>query len=281
MIIDVHPEFGYELAISAPYAYWLHKQGKLDKVIICKGMSPFYYFCDEVEERYEQRSVNNQVNGVENLPNQWIHHNAKKVFGKNLSEMTDQEQFEANGVLDYSEWIAPPYKDIYYDETISLPKKYVVISNRFNLEHGQEPIGYFDIESLYFMFDYFSSNGYDVIYKRPTNIEFATDENEWLSRNISANVEGHGIMTDFDLVKHFDNVHLLDDVISNLGLEYNIAQLKIFARSSGFVSMGGDSYFNKLSGAPIYPIVDKKDDIMQRGYRDYEPVYKTIKKVFK
>ena len=43
----------------------------------------------------------------------------------------------------------------------------------------------------------------------------------------------------------------------------------------------GDSYFNKLSGAPIYPIVDKKDDIIQRGYRDYEPVYKTIKKVFK
>lgn len=311
MIIDVRPEFGYDLACAAPYAYWLHERGELEKVITCKGMQPFYYFCENVEERYTHRSVNNQDNGIQNLPNQWIHHNAMSVFGKDLSEMTPPEQYEANGVLDYRQWTPPPYKDMYHDETINLPKRYIVISNRYNLEHGESPVGYFDIESLYNMFDHFSSIGYDVIYKRPTNTEFATDQNEWLSKNISANVEGHGLMTDFDLVKHFDNVHLLDDIISDIGVDYNTAQLKIFARSSGFVSMGGgssifcsyfkvpviiyvntsgdirpgyfegESYFRKLSNAPIYPIIDKKDDILARGYRDYSKVYDTIKKVFK
>ena len=43
----------------------------------------------------------------------------------------------------------------------------------------------------------------------------------------------------------------------------------------------GDSYFRKLSGASIYPIVDKKEDILKRGYREYDRVYKKIKKVFK
>ena len=311
MIIDVRPEFGYELVCAVPYAYWLHKNNKLEKVVTCKGMKPFYYFCNNVEERYDTRSVNNQVNGIQNLPNKWIHHNAEVVYGKKMSEMTEQEQYIANGVLDYSQWTPPPYSDIFYDKNISLPKKYIVISNRYNLEHGQAPIGYFNIESLYNMFDYFSSKGYNVIYKRPTNTEFATDDNEWLSKNITAEVEGQGLITDFDLVSYFDNVYLIDDIIKQLNLDYNTAQLKIFSRSEGFIAMGGgsssfssyfkkpviiyvnvsgdcrpgyfegDSYFRKLSGASIYPIVDKKEDILKRGYRDYDRVYKTIKKVFK
>jgi|TARA_R110002153_G_C13277445_1_gene493794 hypothetical protein len=310
MIINVNPEFGYELVCAAPYAYWLHQRGELDKVITCKAMKPFYYFCDNVEERYQHRSLDNRSNGVQNLPNNWVHHNATAVYGKDYSELSANQQIEANGVLDYRQWTPPPYKEFYYDSDLNLPNKYVVISNRYNREHGHDPIGYFDIQSLYNMFDYFSNIGYDVIYKRPTNTEFVTDDNEWLHQNISADVEGHGIMTDFDLVSHFDNVHLIDDVIKKVGDDYNTSQLKIFARSTGFIAMGGgssilcsyfnvpviiyvntsgdirpgyfegDSYFNKLSNAPIYPIIDKKDDIIKRGYRDYSQVYKTIKDKF-
>ena len=39
-------------------------------------------------------------------------------------------------------------------------------------------------------------------------------------------------------------------------------------------------YFKKLSNAPIYPVVDKKDDIIKRGYRDYTGVYQYLKEVF-
>ena len=33
MIVDCNPEFGCELALALPYAYWLHEQGELEKVV--------------------------------------------------------------------------------------------------------------------------------------------------------------------------------------------------------------------------------------------------------
>jgi len=310
MVIDVHPEFGYEIACSIPYAYYLNKINKLEKVITCKGMKPFYYFCDNVEEKYSHRSIDNLTNGVQNLPNGWIHHNAVANFGRDYSELTDGEKVTANGWLDYSQWECPPFKEIYFDSTLDLPKKYIIISNRYNLEHGVSPIGFFDISCLYEIFNYFTEKDYSVIYKRPKNTEFARDPNELLNKDITADVDGHGHMTDYELVNHYDNVFLMDDLISKIGKGYNESQLNIFARSSGFISMGGgssilcssfgkpvviyvntscdirpgyfdkNSYFRKLSNAPIYPVVDKKDDIINRGYRDYSEVYKNIKEVF-
>lgn len=311
MIIDVNPEFGYELVCSIPYANWLQQNGQLEKVITCKGMKPFYYFCDNVEERYNHRSIDNKTNGVNNLPNTWIHHNAIALTGKDYSELSEQQQIEVNGCLDYSQWIAPDYKTVYCDTSISLPDNYIIISNRYNLEHGQSPIGYFDIQSLYDMFTYLTDKGYSIIYKRPRNTEFATDPNELLNLNINADVEGIGLITDYQLVEMMDNVYLIDDIIKNFSTNYNEAQLKIYARSNGFISMGGgssilcsyfdrpviiyvntsgdirpgyfegDSYFRKLSNAEIYPIIDKKDDIIKRGYRDYSELYRTVQNIFR
>lgn len=307
MIIDIRPEFGYELVCAAPYAYWLKEQGEYVKVVTSKGMKPFYWFCDEVEEVYTSRSVDNSTNGVQNLPNTWIHHNAIAVFGKDYSLLTEEEQRQANGWLDYSKWIAPPYAEKYKKEGVPNLGKYVVISNRFNLEHGQAPIGYFDIESLYTMFNMLTEKGYNVIYKRPRNTEFATDPNELQNRDIAANVEGQGVITDYDLTKYFSNVYLFDDIVKEVGGTYNEAQLAIYSSAEGFISMGGgssilcsyfnkpviiyvntskdirpgyfegESYFNKLSSAKVVPVVDTLDEIIKRGYKDYTKVFEAIK----
>ena len=93
MVVKNNAEFGIELALSVPYAYWLHKQDQLETVITSKGMKPFYYFCDDVREEYNHRTIDNKAAGLDELPNNWIH-------GKN-----------GKGVLDYSKWICPPYKE--------------------------------------------------------------------------------------------------------------------------------------------------------------------------
>lgn len=308
MKIDVFPEFGYEMVCSAPYAYWLHQRGELEKVTTCKGMEPFYYFCNNVEEKYNTRSIDNRNNGVQNLPNNWIHHNAMAVLGKDYPVLSEEEKAQANGVLDYRQWTPPPYKDHYYDPNLNIPSNIIVISNRFNYEHGEYPIGYFDIKCLYEIFNTLTSKGYNIVYKRPRNIEFANDPNEKHNMDIKAEVENVGVITDFDLVNYFDNVYLLDDLIEQLNTDYNTGQLQIFSHSKGFITMGGgsstlcsyfkvpviiyvntsrdvwpgyfegDSYFKKLSGAPIYPIIDKKEDILKRGFRDYSLLYSTIEK---
>jgi len=119
------------------------------------------------------------------------------------------------------------------------------------------------------------------------------------------------MITDYQLIEMLDGAYLFDDMIKSIPGTYNEAQLKIYSRATGFISMGGgssilcsyfgvpvviyvntsgdirpgyfdgDSYFKKLSNAPIYPIVDKKDDILARGYRDYSKLYETIHNVFK
>ena len=306
MVLNLNPEFGYELVCAAPYAYWLKEQGEYVKVVTSKGMKPFYWFCDEVEEVHTTRSVDNSTNGVQDLPNNWIHHNALANFGKDYSLLTEEEKKVANGWLDYSKWIAPPYAERYKKEGVPNLSNYVIISNRFNLEHGQVPIGYFDIESLYTMFNLLTEKGYNIIYKRPRNTEFATDPNELQNQNITANVEGQGVITDYDLTKYFQNVYLFDDIVKEVGGTYNEAQLAIYSSAEGFISMGGgssilcsyfdkpviiyvntskdirpgyfagESYFNKLSKAKVVPIVDTRDNIIARGYRDYSRVYSSI-----
>lgn len=308
--IDLNPEFGYELVCSAPYAYWLKEQGKYVKVVTSKGMKPFYWFCDEIIEKYETRSLDNSTNGVQNLPNTWIHHNSLAVLGKEYSTLSEKEKEFINGVLDYSQWTPPPYRDRYLDLTLNLPNNSILISNRYNLEHNLEPVGYFDLESLYYIFNTLTEKGYNVIYKRPSNTEFVTDPNERIGKDIEGILEDGTKINDFDLASYLKGVYLFDDILKQIPGTYNEAQLKLFSSMEGFISMGGgssilcsyfkkpviiyvnvskdvrpgyfdgDSYFTKLSNASIYPVVDKKEDILKRGYRDYSKVYNYISKIF-
>ena len=79
MIVDCNPEFGCELALALQYAYWLQERGELEKVVTTQGMKPFYYFCDDVEEKYDFRTIDNQVAGLNSLPNSWIYGNEKNA----------------------------------------------------------------------------------------------------------------------------------------------------------------------------------------------------------
>ena len=180
--IKTNCEFASELICVIPYAYWLHQNNQLEKVITSKGMKPFYYFCDNVEEIFEYRTFDMNQNGLNEVPNNWVHHNAEAVFGKTYDKMTEKEQTEANGVLDYSQWTPPPYKNHFgfWDEFIDL-KPYVVVNNNYNIEFGNditESRRYFDLQTLSSIFYYFHERDYNVIYKRPDNTEFAPDQNE-------------------------------------------------------------------------------------------------------
>ena len=315
MIVKANPEFGIELALVVPYAYHLHTQGKLDTVITSKGMKPFYYFCDDVREEFNQRTIDNSLAGLDELPNNWIH-------GVN--------PLEEPAVLNYDEWTPPPYKEHYgldadiinYDTGW---EKSVFISNKYNLEHGQQPFGFFDIQCLYDMFTYITSCGYEVIYKRATNkeSEFAIDENEINSihkgyTDIVADVEGVGVISDRDLPKYMEGVTLFDDLIQDE--DYNTTQLKVMANCDYFISVcggnsilssyfggtmisyvhkgkelrpnyfGENSYFKKLSNAkivPVYDVIGKVNTmtydhkVNTTGKQDYTELLEVIKNEIK
>ena len=314
MILRANPEFASELVCIIPYAHWLHKDVKLEKIITSTGMESFYYFCDDVEEQYKFRTLDNLNSGLNEVPNNWVHHNAEAVTGKDYSELTEEEQNNMNGVLDYRKWSPPPYKDYYQTDEFNHLKPYIVVNNNYNIEYGKpisESLRFFDIKTLYDIFNYLTNSGYIVIYKRPNNTEFALDNNEieTLNRNISltAKVEGQGVITDYELCEYYNDVINMNKMKEEYSqYTYNDFQLKLFSSADGFVTTNGgggilcsyfkkpvvmyvphgkelrknyitnrNSYLNKLSGDNIHSVLDPGD------VNDYSKVIKKVKEVFR
>ena len=128
--------------------------------------------------------------------------------------------------------------------------------------------------------------------------------------NLIANVEGLGIMTDYELTEHYDGVSLFKDLLSDSNYSYNEYQLRLFDRADGFIGLVGgagtlssfykkptimyatvsrarrisywtpDSYYQVLSDQNAHPIIDDRQHQLRRGCHDYTELYKKIKELF-
>ena len=310
--IKINSEFASEMVCAIPYAHWLHEQGKLKKVITSKGMKPFYYFCDDVEEKFEYRTLDSNVSGMKHLPNEWVHHNSMAVLGKGYGDLTEKEQSDINGVLDYRQWSPPPYCEYYKSSDFDVLKPFVVINNNYNIEFGMDiskSLRFFDIKTLYELFNYFTEMGYNIVYKRPDNTEFTLDQNEVNTLNagysLNANVEGIGKISDYELTDYYDNVHLIDTIVYDSKESYNETQLKLFSSAEGFITTNGgggvlcsyfgkdvviyvphgkelrdsyltkeNSYINKLSNNKIHVVLDSGEQ------NNYDKIINKVKEVF-
>ena len=212
-------------------------------------MKPFYYFCDNVEEKYDYRTIDNSAAGLDSLPNPWIYgnkHNAQLYKDDWILWKDFMCEEKGCGILDYRKWKVPNFTKQYKNNRFLFNKPFIVVSNRYNWEHGTKPVGYFDIKCLYEIFNYLTEKGYLVIYKRPKNTEFPPDQNEMATLHnkeiLSANVDGIGEITDHELTNYYEDVILFDDIVKeNNDLTYNEVQLKLFANADKFVAMSGGS----------------------------------------
>ena len=310
--IKINSEFASELVCVIPYTYWLHKRGELENVITSKGMKPFYYFCDDVEERFETRTFDVNTNGLKDVPNDWIHHNSYAVTRKDYPDLSIEEQSEVNGVLDYSKWTPPPYTEHYQTDDFNHLKPYVVINSNYNVEYGNDitkSMRYIDIKTLYEIFNYLTDKGYHVIYKRPDNTEFTLDQNEMITLSgkftLTANVQGTGVISDYDLCEYYDKVINLNLLKKDYTYSYNELQMRLFSGADGFISTnggGGDlcsyfrkpiifyvphgkelrpgyltksnSYVKKLSNADIHVVLD------EGNVNDYSKLIEKMKEIF-
>ena len=192
------------------------------------------------------------------------------------------------GILNYKQWDMPNYNEHYKNDEITFDKPIVVISNRYNFEHGHKPVGYFDIKCLSEMFYYLTESGYTVIYKRPKNTEFPLDQNEINSYmnnfELTDDVEDLGVISDYKLTEYYDDVHLLDDVVNKYPqYTYNEVQLKLFANTDGFIGMGGGStlllclfqkptlaYYHYMINPNIKPFIDVDGkDMVENNYGEF------------
>lgn len=209
MIVDSkNPEFGYEMISTIPYAYYLHKQGKLKGTISAKGSEPFYYFSPKHKINQEFRSWYN----VEkmNTPNRDIH-----------KPELDTKMFEP-----------PPYKEHYANDLFKWQKPTLCIFNRHNNEWPanpllNRPINYFSVDFLDKFFSMFE-NKYQIVY-------FNIDRQIDLQDNAPA-IELEG---EFELLSLHQKVLNVYELMTAFDMSYNETQLKVMANCEMFVTMNG------------------------------------------
>lgn len=254
-----YPEFSAELVLAVPYAYHLHRKGLLGTTTSVKDTKPLYFFSRDHIEQFEFRSISNEE-ALQGYPNNWIHHNPLVSNGR-------------AGILDFSEWEMPPFKEYYKNDIFRYDKPLLIISNKYFLEWGDVPVNYLDIETLYYLFDYLKDK-YHVVYKRPKGTEYVPDQNEFLSNgsDIMAEVNGEP-MSDYELCRRMDITIFQDLWKESSFSSFNLFQFKLFANCDNYISVqGGNSHICSLFGKTNVCYI-KEGRELREGYFDKEGWY--------
>jgi len=212
-------EFGYELIAVLPYAYYLHRNGLLKETISGFDTGSFYYFSPKHTINPKQRHWDNYKKALieSGIPNIKIH----------------------TPYLNTTEWLPPKLKDKYFIAGYRLGKNVVVISNKRNIEWGEEPINTFSIDDLKQIFDIFKN--YTIVYN---------DTSLLINNDTYDDTVGQlGIPGIRDFLNCYSNIVTVDHLCKHWGLTYNKMQLMLYPHVDLFISMqGGSSIFASYYG---------------------------------
>jgi len=218
-IIKYDGEFGPELKYVIPFAYWHYHNATLRKTISSTHTNELYYFSNNHEEYYQKRVWRPYQYGIPNSED----HNIKYNF---------------------KQWLPVPYKDKYKNNIIQFDKPILIIANKYNIEWGEAPINYIDIDTLIWIFENYSDK-YQIIYNRPVTNNITNDNSDILS------------FDDFKVIKHdykkiLNMNELYDGMKNNEIRNYNHFQLMLYANANHFISVHGGasvlaSYFKGMN----------------------------------
>jgi hypothetical protein len=204
------PELGYELLSVIPYAYKLHKEGKLAGTVSTKDtaclyhFSPNHYECPDLQRGWKFTEKYRK----EHFPNIQIHQNQ----------------------LDWSQWSRLDYGYIFQGAAITFPKETIVICNRYNVEWGEKPINFFPLDVLRQLFITLQDN-YQIVYCNLGGIPELTKYDD----DAPAMQLG-----DYDMIKkEFPKVIHIYDLHKEKGISINNTQMRVFAGCSKFITMNG------------------------------------------
>lgn len=216
--VEFNGEFAPELQFALPFAYWHHKNGTLKKTVASKYTKEMYFFSENHEEKFESRS--NEGNYNFEIP--------RILYSQNY---------------DIEKWAQVPLKEHYRNSVFVFEKPMLVIANRYNMEWDGEPISFFSIPVLKFLFDNLREH-YSIVYNRPRPQHITSDNSDIYDLN------------EFDWIKaEYPDVILMEDLFAvNKGnaRNFNHHQLMVYANAERFLSIHGGtaalaSYFEGIN----------------------------------
>ena len=233
-------EFGYELISVIPFAFWLHKQGKLNKSYSAVDTQCLYFFSKNHQEVYQHR--------------QYV-----------IPKMFPIDNIHRRFLNTFIMWSPPDYKTHFSNTRFIYDKPLCIICNKYNSEWGFRPITFLSIDVLASLFKQLTPY-YQVIYCRPISTEISDDnskiydlkEHNWIKEN-------------------YPDVLLIQDIHSqNPDLSFNELQLMLFANANYFISTQGGysilcSYFKGIN--IIYGAKSKNKTALDITYKTYSRWY--------
>lgn len=216
--ISFSGEFAPELQFVLPFAYWHHLNGTLDKTVSSKFTKELYFFSDNHEENFDERSNEGNYN------------------------------FEIPRILyshDYQidKWAQVPLKETYRNDVYVFDKPALIIANRYNMEWDDAPVSFFSIPVLDNMIKKLRAD-FTIIYNRPRPQNIANDDSVIYDLN------------EFEWLKNeHPDVILMEDLFRENQIKannFNHLQLMVYANASHFISTHGGtgalaSYFGGIN----------------------------------
>lgn len=217
-------EFAFELLAVIPYAYWLHRNGRLDFTVSTRDTRALYYFSANHEERSVPRRYVPITEYPVGVPGTWRY---------------DRHAFPAS--LDGARWIPPPYREIYGPKRLSFAKETCVVCNKASDESYLRRGLNINAMSTELVLELVGSlrDRYQVVYVRPRRADIVNDH------------QGIRELGDIEAVaRAYPDVLTIQDLhADHPELSFNELQLRLFAGCERFVSvLGGSSYLASYFG---------------------------------
>eukprot|EP01059_Diplonema_ambulator_P014364 TRINITY_DN2524_c1_g1_i2.p1 TRINITY_DN2524_c1_g1~~TRINITY_DN2524_c1_g1_i2.p1 ORF type:complete len:381 (+),score=105.80 TRINITY_DN2524_c1_g1_i2:1098-2240(+) len=214
-----HSEFGFELIIMVPFAYYLHLNCYELNITTTPGASPLYSFAENVTEIDIKR---------QSLPEDFSCCPLQTVHMPKMS---------------HDRWAPPPYKTLYQNWFFTYDKPILVISNKYQREWGKNPINFIPVDVLLRMVDLLLPH-YTIVYSRPGNDHIAPDGSRHIDLDEKDALREKGVL-------------LMDDLYTScqqawpVSYPYNQFQMWVFANSERFIAVqGGNSVLASYMAGP-------------------------------
>eukprot|EP00271_Cylindrocystis_brebissonii_P000732 TRINITY_DN1095_c0_g1_i6.p1 TRINITY_DN1095_c0_g1~~TRINITY_DN1095_c0_g1_i6.p1 ORF type:complete len:443 (-),score=37.06 TRINITY_DN1095_c0_g1_i6:173-1501(-) len=225
-------EFGYELMVVLPFAYYHFLQGTLGRTKSCGDSSTaLLYWFSERHEHVEGCARDDYKNQV--APYGWTGGLHKSRIPPQWYPPPLAAHFREWGKL----WKIPPHS------------KLIIISNKLSNEWFKGPINIIDIPTLKQTIQSYIEADFYVIYNRAGN---AVPEDKWQVVDSSGlRLDDYKIIRKLRLQEPYrSRLRLVQDIADeHPGLSFNECQFRIMARSKCFLSVqGGNSIVSSYFG---------------------------------
>lgn len=238
MDTDCKCEFGYELQLVIPYAYYLYENNLLNKTTSSFMTKELYYFSKNHVEKYDKR-----ICMKPNTPNKTPH---VKEFN-------------------YDKYTPPPYKCKYKNDYFVYDKPILIIHNKFNKEWGYPPVNFIDKKTLNEIFDLYNDK-YTIIYLRPQPCNIVIDRNPIWNLNENDLLKLYNIIDGNKLYEESKEKYNINN--------FNHFQLLIHSNCNHFISVqGGNSVLASYFGGTNIIFAKKGSELRCNSYNGHYKKY--------